>query len=266
MQALEDIHEFETFALALGLSLPRTLGLFIAIPVFHAELVPRMLLLGTAATFTFVVAPTLVPLVGPAHLDALTLVSIVAKEGFVGFVMGCLLAIPIWAFEALGFLIDNQRGASIASTLNPLTGNDSSPLGLIFNQAFIVFFLVSGGLMLLLDTLYGSFSLWPVLSWTPDLRKESIPFFIDQFFGMVRLALLLAAPAMIAMLLAEVGLALVSLAVPQLQVFFLAMPVKSGLVLMVLLIYLYTLFGYGAEQLEDLKLLLPSLQGQWGKG
>ena len=252
---------------ALGRSVhQRTLGLFIAIPVFHSELLPRMLLLGTAATFALVVAPTLVPLIGTAHLDPLTLVVLVAKEAFLGFVMGCLLAVPLWAFEALGFLIDNQRGASIASTLNPLTGNDSSPLGLIFNQAFLVFFLLSGGLTLLLETLYGSFSLWPVLSWSPNLKPESVPFFIEQFFRVVQLALLLAAPGMIAMLLAELGLALISLAVPQLQVFFLAMPVKSGLVLLVLIVYLYTLFGYGAEQMNDLNYLLERLQGQWGRG
>ena len=33
---------------------------------------------------------------------------------------------------------------SIAATLNPLTGNDTSPLGILFNQAFIVFFFING--------------------------------------------------------------------------------------------------------------------------
>jgi len=92
-----------------------------------------------------------------------------------------------------------------------------------------------------------------------------VPFFIEQFFRVVKLALLLAAPGMIAMLLAELGLALISLAVPQLQVFFLAMPVKSGLVLLVLIVYLYTLFGYGTEQIDELRFILERLQGQWGR-
>lgn len=265
MNFAEDVHAFENFMMALGASMPRTLGLFIAIPVFHAELLPRMLLLGTAAAFGLMVAPTLVPVIDRVQLSPAMLVMIACKEAFVGFIMGCLLAVPIWAFEALGFLIDNQRGASIASTLNPLTGNDSSPLGLIFNQAFLVFFLLSGGLYLMLDVLYGSFQLWPVFGWSPDLRPESVPFFVQQFLRMVGLAVLLASPGMIAMLLAELGLALVSLAVPQLQVFFLAMPIKSGLVLLVLLVYLSSLFGYGAEQIEELRTLLPQLEMQWRK-
>lgn len=266
MQAFIDLHDIEDFALALGASMPRTLGLFIAIPVFHAELLPRLLLLGTAATFALVVAPTLVPMITTLQLQPVELVGLAAKEAFIGFVMGCILSVPFWAFESLGFFIDNQRGASIASTLNPLTGNDSSPLGLIFNQAFIVFFLVSGGLLLVLEVLYGSFQLWPVFGWLPTLRPESMPFFIEQLFRMVGLALLLAAPGMVAMLLAEIGLALVSLVVPQLQVFFLAMPIKSALVLLVLIVYLNTLFGYGAEQLGEMQNLLPRLEQQWGGG
>ena len=266
MQALDDLHTFENFALALGASMPRTLGMFVAIPVFHAELLPRLLLLGTAATFSLIVAPMTVPAVTAQHLSAAELVFLAAKEAFVGFVMGCILSIPFWAFEALGFFIDNQRGASIASTLNPLTGNDSSPLGLLFNQAFIVFFLLSGGLFVVLDVLYGSFRIWPVFGWMPELKSGSVSFFIAEFFRMVSAALLLAAPGMIAMLLAEIGLALVSLAVPQLQVFFLAMPIKSAVVLLVLVVYLNTLFGYGAEQMEDMRNLLLRLQEQWGGG
>jgi type III secretion protein T len=196
-------------------------------------------------------------------LDPLALVMLVAKEVFVGFVMGALLAIPFLAFEALGFLIDNQRGASISATLNPLTGNDSSPLGLLFNQAFIVFFLISGAFLILLDLLYGSFQLWPVFEWTPTLRPGSMPFFIEQLMQVVNLGLLLAAPAIVAMLLAEIGLALISLAVPQLQVFFLAMPIKSALVLLLLLFYLGTLFEYGGEQIERLREIVPLLHEQW---
>ena len=264
MTALQSMSEFEAFMLALGAAMPRILGLFMAIPVFQSELLPTLLRLGVAASFGLVVAPTLVPALQTQALGLLPLVLlVVVKEAFVGFVLGCLLAVPFWAFEALGFFIDNQRGASIAATLNPLTGNDSSPLGLLFNQAFIVFFLLAGGLLLLLEILYGSFQLWPVFAWMPTLRPESVPFFISQLMRMVELGLLLAAPGLVAMLLAEIGLALISLAVPQLQVFFLAMPIKSGLVLLVLVIYLSTLFGYGGEQIQRLREALPLLQGQW---
>ena len=264
MEAWRDFGDIKAFFWALAWTQPRILGLFIAIPVFHAELMPTMLRMGVAAVLGLIVAPRLAPELAAADLGLGTMLVLVGKEAFVGFVLGCLLAVPFWAFEAVGFLVDNQRGASIASTLNPLTGNDSSPLGILFNQAFIVFFLVSGAFLVMLDVLYGSFRLWPVLTWMPTLRPESIPFFLQEILGLLRLALLLAAPAIVAMLLAEIGLALVSLVVPQLQVFFLAMPIKSALVFLVLVVYMGTLFEYAGDALQPLRDMLPRLDAQWG--
>ena len=66
------------------------------------------------------------------------------------------------------------------------------------------------------------------------------------------------------MFLAEVGLALISRFVPQLDVFFLAMPVKSALAILVLLVYLSTLFDYALDHVNHLRTLLPFLEQQWG--
>jgi type III secretion protein T len=46
------------------------------------------------------------------------------------------------------------------------------------------------------------------------------------------------------MFLAEVGLAIVSRFVPQLQVFFMAMPIKSAIAMYVFAVYSATLLGY----------------------
>ncbi|MNL71828.1 flagellar biosynthesis protein FliR [compost metagenome] len=75
--------------------------------------------------------------------------------------------------------------------------------------------------------------------------------------------MLYAAPAVIAMFLAEVGLALVSRFAPQLQVFFLAMPIKSALALLVLVLYTKVLFGFAWESVADISDALPFLQREW---
>ena len=151
----------------------------------------------------------------------------------------------------------------MGAILNPATGNDSSPLGILFNQAFIVFFLVSGGFSLTLTVLYDSFQLWDLWSWSPTLRPESAPLILDQFSRLMRMTLLWAAPAVIAMFLAELGLALVSRFAPQLQVFFLAMPIKSALALLVLVLYMSTLFEYARETNDGLQSILPFFDNQW---
>lgn len=253
----------KAFLLALAYTQPRILGMFVAIPIFGQAQLPGMLRLAVAAGFGGIVAPTLVPLVTQAGPSGSVLFLMMAKEVFIGFVLGFLVAIPFWIFEAIGFLIDNQRGASIAASLNPLTGNDSSPLGILFNQAFIVFFFVSGGFLMFLDLMYESFRVWGVFSWAPSLGEGGVPYFLEQLMRIVRTALVLSAPAIVAMFLSEVGLALVSRFVPQLQVFFMAMPIKSALALLVLILYMTTLFDYTGGQLQQLREIVPSLDGQW---
>jgi type III secretion protein T len=264
---MNDAHlynETKAFLLALAYTQPRIVALFIALPIFNAQLIPGMLRYGIAAGIGALAAPMLMPAVATSDLGVATILMLLTKEAFIGFVLGFLVAIPFWAFEAVGFFIDNQRGASVAATLNPLTGNDTSPLGILFNQAFIVFFFISGGFMLMLGLLYQSFVLWDVFTWLPTLRPETVPLMLDQLNKLVRVAVLLGSPAIVAMFLAEVGLALVSRFVPQLQVFFLAMPIKCGIALLVLVLYMATLFEYGGHYVAELRDIVPFLNGQWG--
>jgi len=261
-------HQAMAYLASLAWSQPRMLAIFLMVPIFNQALLPGMLRLVVATSLGLLVAPVLLPQAQAqvGGMDGARIALLVAKEAFVGLVIGFMLALPFWAFEGIGFLIDNQRGASIASTLNPLTGNDTSPLGILFNQAFIVFVFVSGGFLMLLDVVYDSFRVWSVWDWSPTLRAESMPVFIGLLGRLVRLALLLAAPAVVAMFLAEVGLAMVSRFVPQLQVFFMAMPIKSAVAFLVLVLYMTTLFEYSGAQLAAWRDIVPTLQGQWQTG
>jgi type III secretion protein T len=253
----------QTFLLAIACTQPRIIAMFLAIPLFSTSVMPGLLRYAMCAAIGAHMAPALIPLELPQGFFGAQVVLIIVKEIFIGFVMGYLVAIPFWAFESLGFLIDNQRGASVAATLNPMTGNDSSPLGQLFNQAFIVFFFISGGFMLLLGMLYESFMLWPLLTWFPSMHDDTAKLLLDQLSKMARVAILLASPAMVAMLLAEVGLALVSRFVPQLQVFFLAMPIKCAIAFLVLGLYVSTLFTYGAAYEREFSGIVPYLDQQW---
>ena len=260
------IQEISDFLVALALTQPRIQAVFITLPMLSRKQIPGMVRITISVVLGVMVVPILMDGPGATELAALPLATLAFKEAFIGFTIGYLVSLVFWAFEALGFLIDNQRGASVASTLNPLTGNDTSPLGMLFNQAFIVFFFISGGFLLLLGLIYDSFTLWNVYSWTPTLRSETIPVLLKQLDRLASMGLLLAAPAMIAMFLSEVGLALISRFVPQLQVFFLAMPIKSAIAILVLLLYVTTLFEYGMQYVDELDDILPMLDMQWRTG
>lgn len=258
--------EAHIFIGTLALAMPRVLAMCSILPLLSSQMLPRLIRYGLCAGLALVLVPMLEPGYVAMDFNGVQIALIVVKEVFVGMVMGFLVAIPFWIFEAVGFVVDNQRGASMGAVLNPATGNDSSPLGILFNQAFLVFFLVGGGFTLMLTMMYDSFRIWSLWHWFPTLRMSSVPLILDQLSRLARLVLLFAAPAMVAMFLAELGLALASRFAPQLQVFFLAMPIKSALALFVLVLYMSTLFDYADETVRGIPGILPFLNSQWGTG
>jgi type III secretion protein T len=246
----ESVHDIKSFLSALSLVQARVMPLFLLAPFMNRSMVPRTMGYGFAAGVGLLVAPMLMTQQLPTGIELLMLLI---KEASIGIMLGYLVAIPFWIMEAVGFIVDNQRGASMAATLNPMTGHDSSPLGLMVGFAFITFFFVSGGLQVVLGLVYDSYRLWPPLEFWPHWGVDAAELLLKQFNRLLMTALLLAAPVLVAMFLSELGLALVSRFAPQLQVFFLAMPIKSALGIFVLILYATTLFDYSLEPLRELK-------------
>jgi type III secretion protein T len=217
-----------------------------------------MIQIAVAFGLAMVLLPIVVPIVPRGPVDMTPLVGMIVKEMLIGFVLGFVGAMIFWAVQAVGFFIDNQRGSSMASSMDPLSQSDSSPVGILLYQGFLVYFFVSGAFLSFLGVLYDSYRIWPIDSFTPRLRLEDSAFYLGQLDQLMYFTVLLSAPVIIAMFLAEFGMALVSRFAPQLNVFFLAMPIKSGIGLLVLIVYASFLFGY----LDDQVLAMPAIFDQ----
>lgn len=254
------------FSWSLALVMARLLPLFILLPFTGRSLMPGMIRNSIAIALGVIVAPSLMPAVSASQAGGIFVLGVIVKEALLGLLLGFLAALPFWAVEASGFIIDNQRGASIAATMDPMTGHDTSPLGIMFNQAFITFFFLGGGFHLLLGLIYESYAQWHPLAFWPELSIDSAAIFIRQINRIVSLALLLGAAVLVAMFLAEVGLALISRFAPQLQVFILAMPIKSALAMLMLGIYVALLFDYTRPLIQEIGGIVDLLNLELGGG
>lgn len=258
MTALSIANAEDLKSAALGLSLvqARLMPMFLLVPFMNRSMVPRTIAFGIAAALGLLVLPTL-PIKGMALGPELPLLLV--KEALIGAILGLVVALPFWAFEVVGFIIDNQRGASMSATMSPMTGHDTSPLGILTSFTFITFFFVAGGTNIMLGLIYDSYRQWPPLSFWPTWSPEAAELLIKQLNRLLSVGLLLAAPALMAMFLAELGLALVNRFAPQLQVFFLAMPIKSALGIFVLCLYAGILFDNLIEPLREIGLWVERL-------
>lgn len=223
----------------LGVAMLRPLGAVLFLPPFNASmlggtLIRNALILVSTLPILPLVAPVVVPDPVAAPVDFTLLI---ARELLIGVLIGFSAAIPFWAMDAAGFIIDTMRGASMAGVFNPLLANQSSPLGSLFSQLISVFFMIAGGFHVLLTALYRSCWLLPpgqVWQW----KTGFIPLLSRQWDVTYNLALTFAMPAIVMMVLTDLGLGLINRSVQQLNVFTLSMPIKSLLALLMMIISL----------------------------
>ena len=174
----------------------------------------------------------------PGEPNLLMFSLLAFKEALIGCLIGFFAAVPFWIAENIGNFIDNQRGATMGEVYSPLSGAQVSTTGIFFTQIVSTLFFVGGAALVFLGALYSSYSIWPVfgdgISFFPDAPHKTLVALDD----MLKTTVVISAPVIIVMFLATIGLGLVNRTAPQLNVFFLSMPVKSALGVAMLIVYL----------------------------
>lgn len=178
--------------------------------------------------------------------SGLEILLIFMKEIFIGIVIGIVFGFPMLAIQAFGFLIDNQRGATVDTIMNPSSEAETTVLGNLFDLFFAAFFFTSGLIFLYLNFFFSTFALWPIQSFLPTINADFVSVLLEQLDLIFTFAILLAGPIVMIMFLAELALAFINKFSPQLNVFVMAMSVKSGIALFVLTFY-FPIISYFLE-------------------
>lgn len=121
---------------------------------------------------------------------------------------------------------------------SPLSGTQVSTTGIFFTQLVSTVFFVSGAFFLFLGALYKSYEVWPLFGSFVELSSNAPIQILSTLDGMLKTTVVISAPPVILMFLATLGLGFVNRTAPQLNVFFLSMPVKSALGIGILIVYL----------------------------
>lgn len=239
-----------TFAMlsALTLSLPRLLVCLVLVPAFSPSVLHGTLRTVVGLALALPVAYRLHAEWPAGSLGYSALGLLAAKEAALGLLIGTVMSLPFWVFQSLGTYLDNQRGANAMQLSNPSVAGEASALGALTVQAVTVLAFQTGAFSAMLAFLYQSYLAWPPLSGWPPLGPDHLSLWLDAFSDMVQAAVLYCAPPMIALLMVDLGFALLGLVAPQLQVYFAAMPIKSLVGLFILAVYAATLWQFAGVQ------------------
>lgn len=220
-----------------------TLGLLRLAPVvsiapFLGAKLPGSTKMGLVVMLTFFSLPHLVATMSSEVNFSFLYLGLALKEVLIGFMLAFLTAVPFYIAESSGTLIDYLRGSSSLMVQDPTMKTQVSPIGLLYNYTLIVLFFGIGGPFIFIGALMDSYTIIPLDRWLPsDFFALSTPMWITisgLLTKILALAIQLAAPALLAILMAEMFLGIANRLAPQVQIAFLGMPLKSllGLILL----------------------------------
>lgn len=230
---------FHRWILAAVLAMARLGGAFAICPALSDSMIPGTARRVAVLAFSFLILPQVMAQMPPGEPNYWLFSLVALKEALIGFLIGFFGAIPFWVAENVGNVIDNQRGATMGEVYSPLSGTQVSTLGIFFTQIVSTIFFVGGAIFVFLGAIYQSYRLWPVFSdsWI-SFAPGGDGLMLGTLDAMLQTTVIIAAPVLILMFLATIGLGFVNRTAPQLNVFFLSMPVKSALGIAMLVLYL----------------------------
>lgn len=208
---------------AFVLVMARVGGIFLLAPAFSARALPMKVKVVVAAAISFALTP--VATNGKAvPLDPAAFAPLIVKEAAVGIAFALSLAVVTAAVQFAASLADTLIGFSFAQLVDPMSSVQGGPIGALYGMVATIVFMVSGGDRLVVLGLARSYSLVP-LTGVPHV--ESLAGFAAAGLSQVFvIGLELAAPILLALLVTDCAFGLVARMVPQLNVFFVGIPVK----------------------------------------
>jgi flagellar biosynthetic protein FliR len=228
--------------------LARVLGLIAAAPLFSNSAVPATMKLVLGLAVTVAIAPMAGPMpdVSPASGAGLL---ILVGQSIVGATLGFAMRIAFAAADLAGDLCGLQMGLGFATFYDPQSAHNSAVLSEFFGVIATLLLLAGNGHLLMLGALAQSFQTIPV---SASMLPATTLAQVADWGGLVfRYGLLLSLPLVVAMMIANLALGVLTKAAPQLNIFAVGFPLTifSGfIVLWIGMPY----FGPVLEQLPQL--------------
>lgn len=205
------------------LILSRLAGMIMLAPVFGARGVPGMVKLGLAFGLSVILYP-LIKASNPAIPETLLLYSaLVAKETFIGLVIGFVIYSLTAILQGAGQLIDLQMGFTMGNLIDPVYGMQSPMMGNFQLILATMLLLAANAHHYLIAAMVKSYAYIPV---SPTALPQGIDFYVTLVSAVFSLSAQLALPVIGALFIADLGVGLLSRAVPQLNIFTVVFPVK----------------------------------------
>ena len=232
--------------------------ILVQIPIFSSRNVPNQYKLAFGILLTIIILPWGDQVDEEAALTLVPFAFAILRELIVGMLIGFAATLTFGVFQIAAKVMELGSGFNAGQIFNPTIGDIGSAFDQMFVMVIMLIFLISNGHHVFILGIQRTFEILPVLSPFPEF---SLPLLVKYFSSFFAIGIQLAMPVFGAILLADLSLGLLAKVAPQIQVFFLGLPIKVGLGLLGLYLSLQVIVPLASELVKEIGEKMLSLVG-----
>jgi len=245
--ALEEFLPVQVYALMLVFA--RVGSMLIIMPGIGEGYVTTRVRIYFALAFALVVAPVVQPLLPEEPPSIWGLFLLVFYEVVIGLYFGLITRIALLTMDTVGRIISFQTGLAAANIFNPAISEQGSLIGLLLTTLAILFLFIFDFHHLLLLAIVDSYELFQAGAAPPfESFADALARVATESF---RVAVRFSAPFIVVGLVFYACLGILARLMPQLQIFFIGIPVQLILGFAILALILSSLMGLFIQYYGD---------------
>ncbi|MCZ6721859.1 MAG: flagellar biosynthetic protein FliR [Proteobacteria bacterium] len=218
------------------------------LPGFGEVYVAPRIRLFLAFAITIAVTPVVTGILPSMPEGTFEMAAVVVGEVIIGLFLGASVRLLASALHIAGMFISIQSALAAGQFFDPNQGQAGSLPGIFLSMFGILLIFVTGLHQPMLWALRDSYTVFP-----PGLALPTEDFAqlaVDIISGAFLIAFQIAAPIMVTSMLFYVSIGLIARLIPQIQVFFIGLPIQIALALFVLMTVLGVVMMWYLEYFE----------------
>ncbi len=223
-----ELLRFEMLLPAFALVLARVAGVFIAVPMFSSSQIPVQLKALIIFAISLAAFPGAMPHL-PAEMTLGQAAAGMAGEFLIGEVLGFGAGVAFFGAQIAGKLVSHQSGMALGEVFNPVFDSEATVLDEIWFFTATAVFLALRGHLALMSVLMESFRDAPPLM--TQFNGTLVEFTLEVLDDTFDLALRLAGPAVLALLLSSLVMGFLTKTMPQLNILSVGFGIKVAVAL-----------------------------------
>ena len=199
-------------------------AILLTVPIFSSSTIPLLFKVGLSFTIGLILYPILNLDEFPTQFEIISFGAGVISEIILGVIIGTSVRMVIAGVQLAGQLVGFQMGLALANIVDPTTSEQLPLLGELNNIIALLIFLAINAHHWFLRAIVDSFQIVPPFSFqfSGSLMDQLVVLGGNMFI----IAIKVGAPVIAALFLTTVAFGVAARAVPQMNIFFVAMPLK----------------------------------------